>query len=1075
MTRKLKWLLIPVVLLAPTVGWLVWYNLPIRSEFYTDADTIRAPRAAAPIRDILWQPPVKLDELLNTAGEDYEPRLSWDGLTLFFVRGKAGHNADIYTARRTPTGWTQPQPLAAVNSQAEDLGPAPSADGTALYFYSDRSGGLGGYDLWVARQTEDGWQTPTNLGPAVNSEFNDYGPAPAPDGTTLYFSSNRPRVDDARRADPDAWPATVREDLFHRTYDLYAAEVTPRGFATARPLDDLNTPNNESTPCLSPAGDFLYFSSDRGGGQGGFDLYRARLIRGSFEKPENLGAGVNTPANELDPGLTHLGYALYFSSDRPLKRLNPETPNDYNMYYSAAREVYLDSDQLHRPPIDWAALLRDNWPYLLWGLLGLLALLLLLALVGSMRDGKLGLLARCLLASLMLHLLLMVGFSFWKVSASVLTAFRQRGEIRVALASPQSADALVAQLRGDLTEVAPPRVEQPDLAAPETALEMTPRESVADITPGQTRIEFASDPATALAVREAQPRWDAETPLREPRLDDSFTPDTSDVALPQETVQVEVPENRPEVAVDFDVAARIVRPVPIATSQPVRREQIADLAPSKHVQDLDGGAASMALEVTPAPAAARSEDRPAVPAVRPPAAQTADLARLDVSLPSAAAPRAEVEEPRDVAPAPLAEASDTSAPPMPVMTARVAPMKSEAFTADAPPIALPADEAPRSWMPPVAAKVPSDTQPPPTARFNATMPSSAAPQTALALPTMEEQRSQEQTESQSSAATPRIASSTLAEAAPLPVLPNKTAPHSGLVALDTNRKPRLDESSTAELIARPANVSRMFNAAPPPISSAVPLELRAAAPAFNLDLPNEVEPPAAHEQPGNLHPPIRGRVVDATTEQPIVGATIRLDLPETEPLTVKTDAEGMYALAVPAVPEHFALSAAHEKYVPQSVSIPAALLDEGLLNQDFALSPKSADVIALEIEPEVHHLGNDRFEGVINSQFQKESEGQRFQASFELTAEQLQTPPRRAVIRLMAKGVQCPHRMFINGTRLRRRLDEAPDDGSFGELAARIPVELLVEGENLLEIQAVSCSGDLDDFEFVNVRIELTR
>ena len=74
---------------------------------------------------------------------------------------------------------------------------------------------------------------------------------------------------------------------------------------------------------------------------------------------------------------------------------------------------------------------------------------------------------------------------------------------------------------------------------------------------------------------------------------------------------------------------------------------------------------------------------------------------------------------------------------------------------------------------------------------------------------------------------------------------------------------------------------------------------------------------------------------------------------------------------------------------------------------------------------------------------------------------------------LLAKGVQCPHQVYVNGYRLRRRLDEAPADGSFGELTTRFHPAILVEGVNTIRIHAVACQGDVDDFEFVNVQIRL--
>ena len=68
-------------------------------------------------------------------------------------------------------------------------------------------------------------------------------------------------------------------------------------FSEARPVTELNTPGYaDGTPAFSPLGDFIYFSSNRPGGEGtgNFDLYRARVVEGGFVELESLGPQVNT-------------------------------------------------------------------------------------------------------------------------------------------------------------------------------------------------------------------------------------------------------------------------------------------------------------------------------------------------------------------------------------------------------------------------------------------------------------------------------------------------------------------------------------------------------------------------------------------------------------------------------------------------------------------------------------------------------------------------------------------------------------------------------------------------------------
>lgn len=612
MSKKLAaWMLATfAVCVAGLGGFLSWYQLPQYQSFYTDADTIRVATRATEPRDILWQPPQPLSELLNTGTEDYEPRVSWDGLTLFFVRGKPGENADIYTATRTPDGWTTPAPLAAVCSEYDDLGPEPSKDGASLYFYSNRPDGFGGYDLWVSHLADGEWQPPENLGTTVNSEFNEYGPTVSPAGDVLYFASNRPRATDERQPDPNAWPATVREDLFHRTYDLYIAQRSQRGWNAAEPLATLNTPFNEGAPCLTPAGDFLYFSSDRPGGQGGFDLYRAWRVQGNLRAAVNLGPPVNTAANELDAGLGALGYALYFSSDRRSQDIAAGQPRQYDLYYSTSREVFRESEAQQRPPIDWAALWRAIGPNLLWALLALLLLLLLLALLGDVRRRRLSLLVRCLLASLMLHLLLMMLLNFWEVAAGALDVVQGRGSIQVALAPSGSADEITRQIRGELTAIEAPEALE---------FEATPQALEVAYAAATEAAEFDVSEAPEHVTRQVRPEV------------------YRDARPPEESARAPA-----EVDVEQAAAAALEVALPAESSRMAEAEAPLELeAPRVELQEAALAANSEAL---PNPAASHAELTPARAAAAPEAAvQEAASAAIDAArpeLPRAAAPAA---------------------------------------------------------------------------------------------------------------------------------------------------------------------------------------------------------------------------------------------------------------------------------------------------------------------------------------------------------------------------------------------------------------------------------------------------
>lgn len=119
-------------------------------------------------------------------------------------------------------------------------------------------------------------------------------PALTADGNVLYIA--------LRRAQGD--------------WDLFSAERGPAGPGMLLPVGPANTAADELAPHVSADGQWLYFSSNRVGGQGGFDLYLCRREGAGWSPPQNLGPAVNSLADELDPALSADGLTLYFSANR---------------------------------------------------------------------------------------------------------------------------------------------------------------------------------------------------------------------------------------------------------------------------------------------------------------------------------------------------------------------------------------------------------------------------------------------------------------------------------------------------------------------------------------------------------------------------------------------------------------------------------------------------------------------------------------------------------------------------------------------------------------------------------------
>lgn len=363
------------MLLVAAVLWLLPRR--VREVVLVDGADRWAAAEAPPRRQILWRPAESIDvggAEGGGANSLVRPQLADGGLSLYYTLKRPDAEADIYRSRFDDGRWLPGEPVAELNSPAGDYGPVLSADGRSLFLYSDRPGGQGGYDLFVSRRTADGWSEPVNLGPTVNTPAHEYDPAISPDGTRLFFASNRTpemvrRLAAAAAAGtPPTWNATLRADIPLQQFDIHSAayDAVADGWKAAIPLPGINAPtSNEGEPCISPDGAFLYFTSDRPNASGAvpnYDVYRVRLAAPGLAAVETLGAGVNTAANEHDPAFSPEGFRLVFSSDRD-GRVAPH-PDRYGLYASLATETFDASgwSTAHLSPLArhwwWIVLLR---------------------------------------------------------------------------------------------------------------------------------------------------------------------------------------------------------------------------------------------------------------------------------------------------------------------------------------------------------------------------------------------------------------------------------------------------------------------------------------------------------------------------------------------------------------------------------------------------------------------------------------------------------------------------------------------------------------------------------------------
>jgi hypothetical protein len=218
-----------------------------------------------------WGTPVNAGPQVNSTGMDNSGSISADGLTLYFSSNRPGAYGyeDIYTATR-PTreaSWGPAVNLGPlVNSWAGDDMVMMSADGLELFFDSGRPGGFGMRDIWVSTRASvaDPWGPAMNLGPTINSPYQDLMGCLSPDGLRLFFNSARP----GGFGDIDIWMAT-------RPFKG-APWTTPVNLGPS-----VNTSDCEWVFGISPDGRTLYFDDDlraRPGTLGTSDIYQVPII-----------------------------------------------------------------------------------------------------------------------------------------------------------------------------------------------------------------------------------------------------------------------------------------------------------------------------------------------------------------------------------------------------------------------------------------------------------------------------------------------------------------------------------------------------------------------------------------------------------------------------------------------------------------------------------------------------------------------------------------------------------------------------------------------------------------------------
>jgi hypothetical protein len=206
-----------------------------------------------------WKEATKLVGVINSFNNDGAVNLADEGQTMIIFKDD-GNDGNLYLSNNVNGEWKTPVYWGVgINSVADETSACLSVDGRILYFVSDRDGGFGGKDIYKCLRLPNGkWGPPQNLGPIVNTKYDEDGVFVSPTENEIFFSSKG-----------------------HKTmggYDVFSSVIdSENGF--------LSPPLNVGYP-INTTGDDLYYkninittayiSSDRANGIGGMDIYQIK-------------------------------------------------------------------------------------------------------------------------------------------------------------------------------------------------------------------------------------------------------------------------------------------------------------------------------------------------------------------------------------------------------------------------------------------------------------------------------------------------------------------------------------------------------------------------------------------------------------------------------------------------------------------------------------------------------------------------------------------------------------------------------------------------------------------------------
>jgi len=249
--------------------------------------------------------------IISTEGTQGYPSFTQDGNEFYFnCRRRGGW---FFTKRKNNT-WQLPAvvPFSVQYGFGEAI---VTADGSKIFFCSKhphkKSKGSDDLDLWMMERKEGVWQEPVPLNSALNSDKHEAFPTRALSGNLYFF----------------------RDYEDKRGCEILVSKYSNSTFTPPENLGPtINSEKHECDPFIDPHERYvIYCVRDREGGFGNNDLYVSfKTEAGTWTKSFNLGPRINSQSEEITPHVSPDGNYLFFSSNRG---------GDYNIYWVDAKII----------------------------------------------------------------------------------------------------------------------------------------------------------------------------------------------------------------------------------------------------------------------------------------------------------------------------------------------------------------------------------------------------------------------------------------------------------------------------------------------------------------------------------------------------------------------------------------------------------------------------------------------------------------------------------------------------------------------------------------------------------------